>query len=96
MWWVLRCGVWFGGGFLFFLLTASGLKFFERFEIVFAVAAEAVFVKAEVLELAFVFEGDLEFEEMGRDGIGEFHAADFVDAGFKRLDAHEAPFGVDD
>ena len=79
-----------------FLFETGGLDFFEGFEIFFAVAAETVFLEIEVLEIALVFEVDLDFEEMGRDGFGEFTTTDGEDAGFESGNAAEAPLGVDE
>ncbi len=78
-----------------FLFAAGGLEFFERLQIVFAVAAQAVLVHAQVFQIAFVFQIDGALQKMGGDGIGQFDTAEGVDASLLTGDAQKAPFGID-
>jgi hypothetical protein len=67
-----------------------------------ALVAEAAFLEGKVVEVAAVGDKDVAHEEsfavggigFVRDCIGEFAAADGVQAGFHGRDAEEAPFGV--
>src|SRR5579884_1090664 len=77
------------------------LDFFESSRVFFALAAQPVFLDAQIIELALVGEEDFGFDELFADGlffvgeqVGQFQATEGVDAGFARRNALEAPFGV--
>jgi hypothetical protein len=77
------------------------LEFAEGGGVTIALAAEAGFLDAEVVELALVGEEDFSFDEVladvrlfQRKGVGEFEVADGVDAEFERGYSQETPFGI--
>ena len=83
------------------LALADGLELLERRSVLFALAPEAVFLNAQIVELALIGEKDSGFDELLADGfffvrelIGELQAADGVNAGFERRDALKSPFGI--
>ncbi len=92
------------GGFLKTRLLpglARVLKLTERGEIFFAIAAEPVFLDAEVIELPLIDKQDFGLDEMLADFrlvliefCSEIEPAERVDAHFERGDAEQTPFGV--
>ena len=88
----------------FFFFGAVFLQLGEFGDIGFALVAEAALLQSEVGEIAAIGHEDFALDEgFAIDGvgvvgelIGEFEAADGVDAGFERGDAEQAPFGIGD
>ena len=67
----------------FFLFLTRGLHLLEFGSVFVAHTAEAVFLEAQVLELAFVLQIDSQLELVGWELVGEFHLSDGVDGGFE-------------
>ena len=84
------------------LLDAFMLELLEFGDIGFALIAETAFLQGEVAEVFSIGEEDLSVDEVfavedigfGGKLVGQFAAADGVDAGFERGDAVQTPFGV--
>jgi hypothetical protein len=83
------------------LLLAVVLYLEKSGDVLFALAAQTVFLEVEIVELALVDQQRLGINEVGADGLvfvckklGEFEAAESIDARFERRDAEETPLGV--
>ena len=91
-----------GIGFLLVGILALLLESAELGEVGLLLIAQAAILEGEVVEIATIREEDLTLDESFADGgvgflrmeIGEFEAANGVDAGFERSDAVDAPFGI--
>ena len=79
-----------------FLFATGGLDFLEAGEVLFAVAADAVLLEADVFEIALVFQVNVGFEKMSRDSAGELFTADGIKTGFQNGDAPQTLACVDD
>jgi hypothetical protein len=67
----------------------------------FAAAQQTVFLNAEIVQLALIGQEHFRFDELLanhwffiREQLGEFQAAERVDARFERWNAQQPPFGV--
>ena len=86
---------------LLLFAPAIFLAFAQRGSVLFALAAQASFLDAEVLELALICHVDFGVDEklagrlfFVREEIGKLQAAQSVDACLKRRNALQAPFRV--